>query len=948
MSVVSSVLLLHAAVAEEPVRLRHQFEASETSWVTEDASRQLLYQHSRTATDSVSGEQCEQLGFRSANVITDARILHDVPPARVFDELKLTIWVRSNCPNLRVGVEILFPHQVDPRTGKYLVLSMFGEHYTASSEWQQLTCHLSDKDMERRLNRAQAELSNGVEAFEIDTRDMIVQRAILTFDIPDKESGILIDDLELGPIVAPRDSVADVMPVANSEPVIPPVKLQVGDRITKDGRPFFPLFSIYHGEEVEQLATLGINMVWVPDYHDQKLLAQLHEYHLGGIAVPAHPPRDELLTGISSIPGFSDTTTPIWAWMLGARIPPEDIEFVEAWAEQIHQADRRFRRPLMGEVLSNQRAFHRTTDLLASTRLPVQTSISPQEALQLAQRNRALALPGKATFAFVNTEPASETIDSRPSNAPFPVLEPEQILMQTTAAIGAGYRGIGFWKQYPLSEEIAGLNEREHAIRLACIEIRMLEEFLANSRVVRKLAVQVGDSDDQTPEFQSSLGGNNPFSSRWDSVLLPNGEVVNPANQASGLSAFLLQSDAGFLVLPLWLEEDAQFVPGPQVLKDVRFLMPPGTNAAWEVTTTGINSQIKLTPVAGGMEVHLEEMSQFSVIVATHSRDALDEIRDRARKYRAEAARSWIEMTASKTERTRRVDAELARLGAPEVNYSERRLTSAEALLARARKEFDKGNYDAVRVDCERALQYVRLLQRQHWENAVKDSTSPVASPYTICFSTLPAHWRLLADIGRRSSVSTNLLSSGSFEDEQAFVRSGWENRTSTEAPVGSIPRIALDPIGVVGHMGLVLDIPYAGQNEQRRAVLPEPARIDSPVMQVYENDIVVISGQIRIPQRLDAQAGGFNLFDTVYGESAALRWTEAIPKWTRFQLVRHIGADSELRLQLELLARGRVELDDIQVVVIPAEVTDTELRAESPADSPPNVEPAGAEVRVP
>ena len=904
------------ASAVEPVRLRHQFEAAETSWVVSPGAGGVVKLHARSDVDSHGGDRCEQINFQSNQVLVNQRIEHELPQARVFDELVLSIWVRSNCAGLRLGVEIFFPHQIDPRTGKQLVLDFIGERYTESPEWQRLNCATTDEQIRDRLVRAREELSNGVDTFEIDSRDMIVRSAFLLFDIPEAPSGILIDDLELGPIVDPRESVASLVPDTASAPVVPAVKLEIGDRITRDGQPFFPLFSILHDEPVDRMAALGINMLWVPDYSDQVLLKQVSGYGLGAIAVPPRPSRDLAVQQAAGLPPFPDTTTPVWAWMLGAPIPPEELSYVEGWASQIHSADRDYRRPLMGEVLSRRREFHRTLTFLGSTRIPMQTSISPSTGLRRAQHDRALALPGKATFTFINTEPDADVVDSRPEGMPFPALEPEQILMQCFAASAAGYRGLGFYKQYPLTDSAPGMVEREQAIRLACIEARLLEEFLANGRVVREVAVQIGN---QAPKFQTQLGGNNPFLSRWDSVRLASGEVVS-ASQSHAGQAWLIQSDSGLMVVPLWLEEGGQYVPGPQERRDVRFLLPPGITAAWEVTTTGVNSRIELTPTNGGTEAHLSELSMHSVIIASGSRETLDELRERSRQFREEAARSWIQMTAAKLERTRSVDAELVLVGAPACPGSETKLSGADALLAHARKQLEKGSHDEARRYCEKALAYLESVQRMHWENTVNSNIDQVSSPYTISFQSLPMHWRLMAEIGKADGNSINLLDSGSFEDQQAFLNAGWQVEGSNPTSSTHVrPRVAIERGGAVGKSALVLELPYIvkGDRQQEWQSIT-PARVASPPVTVSANDIVLITGQIRVPQRLDAPDNGFLIFDSLYGISSALRWELPTGReWKPFQMIRHIRDDGELSIILEMQARGRVEVDDLQVVVI-------------------------------
>jgi hypothetical protein len=485
--------------------------------------------------------------------------------------------------------------------------------------------------------------------------------------------------------------------------------------------------------------------------------------------------------------------------------------------------------------------------------------------------------------------------------------------MQTDAALAAGYRGLGFWKQIPLTDKTQGLAEREHAIRLACIKARLLESFLASSRSVREIGVQFGY---EAPKQLGLLQGNNPFASRWDSVLLASGEVVTPASQARSLHAYLMQSDVGFLILPVWLEPGAQFVPDARVAKDVHLLLPPGITAAFEVTTTGIHSRIKLTPVAGGTEAHLDELSLFSAIIATHSRETLDQIRERSRLFRGEGARSWLALGESKLKRTREVHTQLLNVGAPPVDSANTRFASAEALLIRAKTSFEKQNFDAVRSDCEKALQYLRLVQRQHWEQAVQALPSPVAAPDTFCFQTLPTHWELMADIGRRPQRTGNLLESGSFEDPRVFQTVGWTN-TSAPSASGRAARIALDPVGVVGRSALVLEIPYATAEEQETGAQSSPGQLVSPPLEVEANDVVLITGQIRIPQRLDAPEEGFLLYDTLSDAGAALRWKEATSGWQPFRIIRRVKDAQSFQLHLELHGRGRVEIDDLQVMAL-------------------------------
>ncbi|MCA9080016.1 MAG: hypothetical protein KDA58_05625 [Planctomycetaceae bacterium] len=916
-------LLAEVADAAEPTTVRHEFEAEQPSWqVLDRKTKDVLTVQFRSGIDHRSGQFCEQLEFLSAQPIADCRIEHPLPRSRVFDELTLSVWVRSNCPNLRVALRLLFPHQIDPRTGQPLVLELAGQRYTQVKQWEQLRCQPTAELLQQRLIRAREELSNGVRPVEIDARDALVTDLIVQFDAPPYAAALLIDDLEFGPIVAPSLQLARVLPVSAEQPEVAPVKLEIGDRITRDGTPFFPLFTLHHGEELDRIANLGVNMVWIPDYTDQELLTGLVKHQLGAIATPPHPSREQLAEQSAALPPFANWTTPVWAWMLGIEIPEQELPFIERWAEQIQDADREFRRPLIGEVLRNQRAFHRNITFLGSTRIPMQTGVSPLAALKRAQRHRALALPGKATFSFVATEPTPQIVDSQPANRPFPALEPEQILMQSFAAIAAGYRGLGFWKQYSLDDPAPGMSEREHAMRLVCIQARLLESFFANGRIVDEVTVQIGN-DDESPG-RGGLAGNNPFASRWDPKILTTGAVVNPANEMQDLKAFVLHSDVGVVILPMWLEEHAQFVPGPRAARDVRMLFKGDATEAWEVTTTGITSQLQLNRIAGGTEVHLREFDQHSVIVVTHSQAALDELRQKSRQFRGEAARSWLAMAEAKLRRTADVHARLAQLNAPRVSQGDQLLQSSQALLDRAREQLQREDYDSVRRDSQRALQYLRKLQRDHWEHAVATLSSPQASPYTCCFQTLPAHWELLAEIGRRANPEGNLLPTGDFESQQEFVAANWVIETPTPAAGLTLGRVSLDPVGIEGRSALAFDTPYAANasaSRTGRAVpIPEPAPllVHTPDLPVRDGDIVLISGQVRIPQPLQVSEQGLLIYDSLRGVAGAMEWQQQTSGWQPFRMIREMPRDGSLNLAIEFRARGRVELDDLRVLRLP------------------------------
>ena len=69
----------------------------------------------------------------------------------------------------------------------------------------------------------------------------------------------------------------------------------------------------------------------------------------------------------------------------------------------------------------------------------------------------------------------------------------------------------------------------------------------------------------------------------------------------------------------------------------------------------------------------------------------------------------------------------------------------------------------------------LRTVQRNYWDHAVKGLSDPVSSPHTVCFQTLPDHWRMITRLGTGElALNANLLGSGNFEDAESIFSEGW------------------------------------------------------------------------------------------------------------------------------------------------------------------------------
>src|SRR5262249_11897026 len=155
--------------------------------------------------------------------------------------------------------------------------------------------------------------------------------------------------------------------------------------------------------------------------------------------------------------------------------------------------------------------------------------------------------------------------------------------------------------------------------------------------------------------------------------------------------------------------------------------------------------------------------------------------------------------------------------------------------------------WQRVRLCSQQALQMVRILQRDHWEDAVRDLPSPVSSPFTIAFESLPAQARLAMQLNDRAAKSTpNLLPSGNFEDGHTLAAVGWDHDQDSLPTVGADAEVG--PMAKQGKSGLRMTAFAATQ--QAAADLQsnrEFVSVITPKISVHAGHAVRISGWIKL-----------------------------------------------------------------------------------------------------
>ena len=905
--------------------LTEGFESDTKSWqMVRGVSRAKMLRHERTDEIVRTGLRSEALLLETFANDGFASLVHKLPPAMRFDELKASVWVWSNHPGIQVWVRVRLPHQRDERTGQMLIVDVKGDIHTGGGQWQRLAVDLSDRNFEETMRRVRSNLALQVGTRNANAAGAYVDQISLRVTEEQVTWELAIDDLELTPVVSPQNvgtAPNPDNPITTVERVAP--RIRIGDdRVLLDGLPFFPMFVPYHGESTATLQKSLCNVVWVPDYEDRDLLQQMSEAGLGVMATPPQPDLETASPEQAGLLPFTAHTDPILFWMLDVQIPSSRLQQASAWAEMVRDADRQRARPIMADVMGKEREFHRQLSLVGTSRSILHTTKTPRMYADSLEQRMRMGLPGKPKFTLIPTSPAAELIASRPARSTVPVVEPEQIWMQANIALAAGFKGLGYLTLDSLETDRIGAEEQRLAIELMNYRIRLLESWLATAKVSQQARVQVGP---QTTAHRS------PLISSWD--VRPG--VVDTSSEglaARQIQATVLECDQGLLILLNWIEDTSQYQPGWMVAQDVRILVNRDILQVCELTTTSLSEHtLDTKDVPGGTEIRLKDFNQSAVLLVPTDAQAKDALNDQLTQVRPIASQAWARLARAKLTRVREIHHQLGKASAPPVRGAEDALRDASHLVDQAEKLDKAGRHTEVEIPARRAMANLRSLQQNHWQNAVRQENSPASSPHTICFQTLPDHYRLKAALKRSGPDGENLLPSGGFDDSDR-VLDEWTmtSELPTDSPIDKSAACEGPPGESCLHLGAA--VPMGG-----RVPLPpldlSPVLLTGPAIPVLSGQIVRVQGRIRIKQPLEASTDGLLIYDSLVGTAGALRFREATPRgdWQEFEFYREVAHSGHIRLMLELQGLGNVWLDDLRVTATTLSEPDIDLPQTAP-----------------
>ncbi len=652
---------------------------------------------------------------------------------------------------------------------------------------------------------------------------------------------------------------------------------------------------LYTGTPLKTLNAAGFNTLFLDEATAQPGEVEAAA-NLGFWLVPMLRPADGRPTTahLTSRQTFGQTvsrfqqTGAVLFYNLGTDLTADQFPTVQNTRKVLRSIDST--RPISIDVWDGFLRYARSEEqgqlLMGIHRFPLMTSLDLTAYRDWLVQRRLLAIFAPFHWTWVQTHLPVEYArlvygDVRPDPKKEPIgPQPEQIRLLAWTAIGAGYRGLGFWSDQSLADPSAG-KERLLALALLNQELQMLEPLLSTAKA--------------NPE--------------WIDTSSPN------------VKAAVLYCDKAVLVVPLWLGGGAQCVPGQsaQAIVDITVPHVPNGCQCWEVSPGGLRSH-PWQRVTGGLKVRLREFSMVCPLVFTADlspNGLLVRFQEQQRQEGPKAAQWAYDLAQEELSKVEQVEAQLKQAGHEQPDETQ--------LLAKAREYLEsakthQGNHDWAEAfaDAQRAVRPLRILMRAQWEEAIKKLSTPVASPYALSYYTLPRHWEFLKET-ENSHWGGSVLPDGGFEVPTDQVPQGWlrQESTSTDQVVTSARRVTEGPDE--GRQCLKLEIapkdPLIVPAVLERAYVA----IHSPAVQLPPGTLVRISASVRAPGGIAGSADGALFYDSAGGEALAYRVNGDLSKWKRLVLFRRVPETGSISITMALTGLGKVYFDSVRIEPIAA-----------------------------
>lgn len=871
---------------------------------------------------------------------------YDTPPALVSAALSAGVWVRATKPGIQLRARVVFPKEPDPaRPESPLTRTIVGDTYDNARTWQKLT--LSDVPglIGKHLPVIQTQIGHAV-----NSNGAYIDRLVLNLYTGPGEVEVWIDDLDIGPVKesevkpgtpeGPGTQMKQTKPGAITGPRGRLTRQEGGQLFAGDKGLFFR--AIRHtGTPLHVLRHAGFDALWVPADVSQDVLDDANRE--GWFIVPAAPTSTLSTTPTaSSVNAASDALTNYYRKFSGTDVLFWDLgggRVAEQYSSVINTKtflrNLESKRPFGADVWDGFQAYSTELDLIGAHRWPLFTSLELDRYRLWLEQRHELSSGHVVFWTWIQNHLPDwyvanvlEQKDGEKFTDPIGP-HPEQVRLLAYISIACGCRGLGFWSDRFLADSHHG-RDRLQGMAILNAELEMLAPLITAPRA---------------------------FEAKWLPTSHPD------------VKAAFIRTNKGALLLPIWMGKGGQYVPEQAALASLKITVPLIEEGAdpWRITpasTECLRNNAK--KVTGGTELTIPEFDLVTPIVFTnelHERGVVVWWQDYNRRYGRIAARWAIDLAAEEYDKTIAVHAKLTQMGVT-VRGADKLFEQSAKFRDDARRNFGAELYDKAYADAQRALRPLRIVMRDHWNQATATLDIPSASPYAVSYFSLPKHWELFREM-QSCRPAQSLLPGGAFEPNVAIPKEGltvdqipgWSARFGT-LPVDRINVAAgivsaeklqdkveekvkppqskmfqpsrpislpsdgyVPPTPELGRGVLKLEMQQRvelrnGKPAERRSFPLERTflAVESPPVRLPPDTLVRVSGWVKIPADIQLTADGALLYDDAGGEPLGVRLLGTGGRWKKFHLYRRVPASGQISVIAALTGVGVAYFDDLRI----------------------------------
>jgi len=737
---------------------RNGFEGREIFWTRgEDNVRAEEKAHKLSSEHARSGVSSEFIQLNCPEAKTDNNYVnywYSTQPAPIGDDLTASVFVKASRAGVRLQARVVLPKERNAnRIDEPMTVVLNGDIYKQTRRWQKMEIPNPVKLLKDQQQLLRAQLQR-----DIDLTDAYIDRLILNLWTAPGDLDVYIDDLEIGPVKPVRPPTPAASPAGQPKKEEPFLKGRVpvtmeGNKLFVGGKPYFFRAIRYSDTPLKTLRDAGFNTLWFDLNTPADKVEEAISTH-GFWIVPSLPligdlrPQTALtsrapndLATARDIEGLGVAISrfvsgdSVLFWDIGGALQVEKAKQLEQMSDAINRFDPG--RPTGADIWDGFGTNSLFVKMVGTHRYPLLTSLELTKYRDWLIQRQRLAKSQTLHWTWVQThipEWQTQVIYGQSGTEAFtePIgPQPEQIRLLTYLGLATGVKGLAFSSDRFLADSHQG---RDRLLMLALLnqEIHMLEPLL---------------------------------------LTLLDTPIVWIETSDKHVQAAVARSEKGVMVLPIWLGEGSQFVPGSGAVANLSMIVPMVPDGAhpWEITPARVQSlQYNSERVLGGTKITIPEFDLTSAIIFTSDLkpDGLVAKWQNHSRLVAQQSAQWAhDLAVVQLQKVRYTHNKLVALTPPipPAFNADQFLQQSSQRIELSEKYAKERDYPNAYMEAVRALRPLRFLMKSHWDNAVKTLDLPSASPFAVSFYTLPKHWELHHEV-KNMVLGANALRDGDFE----------------------------------------------------------------------------------------------------------------------------------------------------------------------------------------